>query len=689
MPKTYDSNSITKIYLFIFTIVAIISFALLAFTHSPLNIKSTSLLTDPRNELRASFASNGEDLSGVTRFRTADNLVEFECNVTDETPILYCGAALSFPREQGSEESFEKVDEFSLDINVWSDAPEYDGRMRIFIKTIMEGGYRKYPKNSDVKYHAVRIRGNGEKHIPINRFDVETWWQSQYKVEFDEADKDFSKIHSMEFSINDVPLTTGHYKVTVSNLVSHAHYINKRTLNKWLLYDWVICLFLFLLHYAWFNNRLLRSVRKDASFDVHTGLLNAVGFEHAVRSPEFNDGHLYLVKITNWQNVVKHFGVDTAHYLVTKSAEHLQEALQGLAPIIATLENDEIAVYLPNGRLDFEQESAMFDSLTQGDTLQKLGHIRLEVKIGIIRDAMQDVLLDGVIDKARQVVQSILGTHEDIRMFTDEIHEAIRYSAYIEQEVRKSLAEDKFYLLYLPVYDAQVNQIVGAEALLRSSLDSLSGLSPQVYVTVAEKTGLIREIDRMVIGKSLKALESVSLPDDFTISINISSQELLDTTFIERFEEAVNASSISPSQLRLEITETSFVDLNQANTCMLERLRSFGCRISLDDFGTGYTSFNHLKNIPVDEIKIDRGFVNEMDEYETGVIIQSMITIARAFKYDLVAEGIETQLQLKRLREMGCVYFQGYYISKPTQLSDVIDLNDRLKSKDLSLLGVL
>ncbi|TDP01249.1 EAL domain-containing protein [Marinomonas balearica] len=689
MPKKYESLVITRVYSRFFAVVAIVSVVLMAFSHSSFNQKAAPLFTDPLNDIRANYTVNEPVTDQIAQFQTIENGFILQCHVSLEHPIEYCGGSLVFPREAGKEVSFEDIDEFSFDIELDSNAPGYDGRFRMFIKSIIDGGFDPHPENSHVKYHAVRVDGSGHKSIPLNRFDVETWWENKYQIAFSEAYKDFSKIHSVEFAINDVPVKAGDYKIRVSNLVAHGRVIDVDQLNQWLLYGWVSSLVLFLLHYAWLNNRLLSLVRRNALHDANTGLLNAAGFEDSLRTFDRKSGYFYLIKLTNWQNLVKHFGVITAQELIKKSQIHVSNLLDDDSIIMASLESDELALYSPKGRLSVAQEKALIETLKEGETFEQLGHICLEVKVGIIEESLLKRESDTWIHSAREVIDSISSVHDEIKVYTDEVHEAVRYSAYIEQEVRKGLAEDKFHLLFLPVYDATRNQIIGAEALLRSSLDSLSNLSPQVYVTVAEKTGLIREIDCMVMNKSLKALESLSLPDDFIISINISAQELLDTTFIDRFEEAVGKSSISPSQLRLEITETSFVDLNQANTDMLERVRELGCSISLDDFGTGYTSFNHLKNIPVDEIKIDREFVNEMDEYETSVIIKSMITIARSFKYDLVAEGIETQSQIESLYALGCTRFQGYFISKPTQLTDVIDLNERLKSNELTLINAI
>ena len=223
----------------------------------------------------------------------------------------------------------------------------------------------------------------------------------------------------------------------------------------------------------------------------------------------------------------------------------------------------------------------------------------------------------------------------------------------------------------MPVYDSEENRIAGAEVLLRTSHLPLKSFSPEVYIRVAEKAGLIREIDFWVLEQAILALQKIQQPD-FVLSVNISSKELMDTRFAEELSRLIDQYHVRPGSLCLEVTETFFIDVNTICFESIQAIRNLGVKLSLDDFGTGHASLQHLLNMPVNEIKIDRSFVWTLESEKSAVIVDAIVSIARICQYDVVAEGVETAEQLDKLIALGCRYFQGYLIAKPDSLDALL-----------------
>jgi EAL domain-containing protein (putative c-di-GMP-specific phosphodiesterase class I) len=225
------------------------------------------------------------------------------------------------------------------------------------------------------------------------------------------------------------------------------------------------------------------------------------------------------------------------------------------------------------------------------------------------------------------------------------------------------------------MYDAQTQQMVGIETLIRSSNDVLSQHGAHVFISVAETTGLIKRIDRWVIEQAIRDYASLTQDHEFDgiLSINISGIELLDEHFPHYIHSLIREHHLSAERIELEVTETALVPDNPMVIKVIDQLNQFGFQLSLDDFGTGYTSFNQLILYPAKSLKIDRSFVmgmfSEDDSY--GKMVATILNLAKIYQLRVIAEGVETQAQLDYLREIGCDWIQGYLLSKPMSLNDL------------------
>jgi diguanylate cyclase (GGDEF)-like protein/PAS domain S-box-containing protein len=238
----------------------------------------------------------------------------------------------------------------------------------------------------------------------------------------------------------------------------------------------------------------------------------------------------------------------------------------------------------------------------------------------------------------------------------------------LEADLRKGLERDEFEVHYQPFYSLADQRIVGAEALVRWRHPSNGLISPASFIPMAEETGLILPLGRDVLHKACQQVRSIRdrLAIDLPISVNLSPRQFQDSGLLSQVAEVLDASGLSSELLIFEITETMVMeDLVSAREVM-KKLRRLGVRLAIDDFGTGHSSLGYLKQFPVDEVKVDRTFVQGVAASPVdSAIVRAVIDLANAMGIASVAEGVETKGQVARLRKLGCQIGQGFYFSRP------------------------
>jgi len=241
-----------------------------------------------------------------------------------------------------------------------------------------------------------------------------------------------------------------------------------------------------------------------------------------------------------------------------------------------------------------------------------------------------------------------------------------------ERDLRLAIEQDQLRLLYQPTVNLKTGAIRGVEALVRWEHPRCGMLSPASFIPLAEETGLVVDLGRWVLREACRQAQQwqrESVPGRvFSVGVNVSPQELQRPTLIREVADVLQASSLDPSVLTLEITETAMFEDADATSRALQGLRRLGVRLALDDFGTGYSSLSYLRHFPVDTLKIDRSFVQELDgDANCLAIVRAVISLAHALHMEVTAEGFETATQLARLRDAYCDHGQGYYFARPLQ----------------------
>lgn len=238
----------------------------------------------------------------------------------------------------------------------------------------------------------------------------------------------------------------------------------------------------------------------------------------------------------------------------------------------------------------------------------------------------------------------------------------------MEADLRKALEREEFILHYQPQVDIKTGRIVGAEALIRWMHPERGLISPVDFIPLAEETGLILSIGDWVMRTACAQQQAwVSEGyDALRVSVNLSIKQLRQNTIIELINRLKASKEIDTNYLELELTESAIMQDAVENIKLLNTIKGMGIRLSIDDFGTGYSSLSYLQRLPLDTLKIDRSFINDIaTDPDSAAIVKAIISMSRSLHLQVVAEGVETEQQLAFLREHGCDVMQGYYFSKP------------------------
>ncbi len=263
----------------------------------------------------------------------------------------------------------------------------------------------------------------------------------------------------------------------------------------------------------------------------------------------------------------------------------------------------------------------------------------------------------------------------NFQYYNEELSINIHYQLKIEQALKYAISRNELYLNYQPQYNLETRKIISFEALVRWNSKKIGFTGPDIFIPVAEDTGMIIEIGDFIFEQAcsdFKKFKKINKELQY-IAINISTIQFRDKYFVEKIKEIIARVDILPSQIELEITERYIMEFNESNMTVLEELRDLGFRMSIDDFGTGYSSMNYLTKLPIDIIKVDKSFVDGIpDDNNNMQISKAIIALSKSLGYKTVAEGIETKEQEETLLNLNCNIGQGYLFSKPLNYEDAV-----------------
>jgi len=229
-------------------------------------------------------------------------------------------------------------------------------------------------------------------------------------------------------------------------------------------------------------------------------------------------------------------------------------------------------------------------------------------------------------------------------------------------------------LFYQPVLDVRTRQVQCVEALLRWRHPQLGLLLPERFMLAAEQNNLMREIDFWVVRRAIKDRIRLGIDrfESMSVSVNVSVRQLAEPDFLESLHSQMQEQDFLPELLRLELTESSFIENPERTVDLISQLRRLGVKIIIDNFGTGYSSLSHIKTLPVDGLKIDSAFVRNLpDDRGNAAIVQAVTTLAGKLGMQAMAEGVETAAEMRGLRQLDCEVMQGELISPPMPFDEL------------------
>ncbi|OHB47643.1 MAG: hypothetical protein A2106_03350 [Planctomycetes bacterium GWF2_40_8] len=304
--------------------------------------------------------------------------------------------------------------------------------------------------------------------------------------------------------------------------------------------------------------------------------------------------------------------------------------------------------------------------------------VTVTASIGISLYPTDDENVDKLIAYAKSAMRHAKkGSGNKYQFFSNNMNTKAKKRIEMECSLRRAIEHKEFILYYQPKVNAESQQIVGAEALMRWQDPENGMISPAVFIPVAEETGLIEPIGTWGLREACrqnKQWQDKGLRP-IRVSVNVSGRQLLATDFADKIKVILEESGLLSRYLELEITESLLMDNTGDNINKLQQIRDLGCHISIDDFGTGYSSLSYLTRFPISALKIDRAFIKEVESSKNASeVARAIIGLSQGLQMEVIAEGAENIKHVNFLRQNGCDTVQGYYYSRPVPAEEFEDL---------------
>ncbi|EGH15805.1 GGDEF domain/EAL domain-containing protein [Pseudomonas savastanoi pv. glycinea str. race 4] len=432
------------------------------------------------------------------------------------------------------------------------------------------------------------------------------------------------------------------------------------------------------LRYVHERSRLEDSLRRLVGQDPLTGIANRQGFQALLTARLAEGGSLALghLDLDNFRRANDSLGHQAGDRLILQVVARLKNQLAA-GDQLARLGGDEFALLIDT-RTTPARAMQLAERIT--DVLSEPywvdgESLLLGCSLGIAHSQTRpeaDPLMWHAHIAMRQA-KSMQGC--TFHLFDERINRNARSLADLEGELRRALRRDELELHYQPRLCLETGRVVGLEALVRWRHQARGLLPPSEFVPLAEQSGLIVPLGYWVIFRALRDMQALHEQGfaPLHMAINLSFRQFQDSQLLPTLSRLIEELSVDAHWLEFELTETAVMRRSDQVLQTMDAMRRLGVRFSLDDFGTGYSSFMHLNSLPIALLKIDMGFVGQMElREENRKLVNAMIKLAHNLNLEVVAEGVETAGQLELLRDFGCDQVQGYLISRPLPIADLV-----------------
>jgi diguanylate cyclase len=423
------------------------------------------------------------------------------------------------------------------------------------------------------------------------------------------------------------------------------------------------------------RNHVETELSKLANHDPLTGLPNRSYFQdfvsHSLSQAQRQKQQLYLlfIDLDRFKKINDSQGHEVGDAVLKIVARRLDNLLRA-DDFVARLGGDEFAVLYSHPKINKAASNLarkiikiISEPFEIGDRTYSVG---ASIGISIYPDDANDA--NSLLRQADLAMYQAKSKQSGFEYFSEEMNALAHEQLQLENGLRQALEAKELLLMYQPKLDLRTNQVVGLEALVRWVTKNGKMIAPDQFIPIAEEAGLIIPIGRYVIQEACSQWvrwnkEGLNPP---AIAVNISPRQFSDPMLIQDITEAINSTGMDASKLHVEITESATMEDPEATLVTLEKMRELKLNIYIDDFGTGHSNLGQLRRLPIQALKIDKVFINDiLTNDDDAEIVNAIINLAHALKLKVVCEGVETRSQLTLLRGLGCDEIQGYLISKP------------------------
>ena len=396
--------------------------------------------------------------------------------------------------------------------------------------------------------------------------------------------------------------------------------------------------------------------------------------ERVSRRGDDNITTVVFIDLDGFKDVNDIYGHDIGDILIIRIADMLQTLLP-TGGMLARMGGDEFAMTVGGEQSEARASAFAGRVLDYLNTPIRIGErtLHISASIGIASGRLQTISSSELFRQADIAMYHSKVTGKGrITHYDAELNGAREYQLSIENDIRHGLEHDEFEVWYQPIVCARTQVMIGVEALVRWPRRPKGELMPEAFIAIAETSGLIYSLGQFVLARACRDL--LAHPD-LKLSVNISPAQFRDPEFENKVSSVLRSSGFPPSRLQLEVTETYVLEKPERARAAIANLKALGTAVALDDFGTGYSSIGYLRRFNFDTIKIDKSLAGLVDDDEqAAALVGGTIRIASALGMTVIAEGVETEKQMKLLRLAGCDQLQGFYFSEPMPLSSLLAL---------------
>lgn len=430
------------------------------------------------------------------------------------------------------------------------------------------------------------------------------------------------------------------------------------------------------IRYSQARQTFLSELTELGRIDALTGLPNRSVFDDVLTNAINQSGRTdsivatILLDLDHFKHVNDSMGHPSGDALLKAVARVLQKATRGSDTVIR-LGGDEFLIIAPN-LSSTNGATSLISKVTNAlaEPIWLNGkEVHISTSTGIALAPADGETSEKILRSADMALYKAKGEGRGRFCFYDEsLDIAAHKRQQLQEDLRLALKQDEFTLYYQPKVIAETGALIGVEALLRWQHPERGFISPADFIPVAEDNRLILPIGEWVMREACSQMAKWQLLgiDIPNCSINISAVQLSDRKLIQMLDGVLAETAVDPTSLEIEVTETAIMGRTKEVAAVLRQLRSRGLKVSVDDFGTGYSSLAHLKQLPLDKIKIDRSFVGNIEtSSDDAQITSTLIALAKGIGLECIAEGVETQRQVDMLIGYGCKQIQGYFFGKP------------------------